>query len=204
MRYVDRFARALAFALLFVAWTDSGAAEFVAPSIDGWHAWQVEASEGGLSSCCYSFRDGNVSMQGCDLDGRGGYSINHGDCDLDGDRVSVYVQMKDGQATRIRALNANCPVSTRDAVHELGDVDGQASVRWLLQQVDRNGGNSRISEDAMATMSAHSSDVSLGALSSILEDRDRRQKTREQALFWLAQTNADEAFDYIDALLSRR
>jgi hypothetical protein len=203
MRYIDRFARTLAFALLFIAWTDGDSAEFVAPLEDGWHAWQVEASEGGVNRCCYRSSDGDVSMQGCDLDGRGGHAIHHGDCDLDSKRLNVYVHMQGGKATRIRALNADCPVATRDALTELGSVDGQASVRWLLQQVDPNGDESRTSEDAMAAISAHSSKVSLGALTSILEDRERRRKTREQALFWLAQTNADEAFDYIDALLSR-
>ena len=54
----------------------------------------------------------------------------------------------------------------------------------------------------MAAISTHEADVALAALTRILEDRSRRQKTREQALFWLAQIESDAAFDYIDALLS--
>ena len=44
MRHVDRFARTLAFVLLFLTWTDGGAAEFAAPTADGWHVWQVRSS----------------------------------------------------------------------------------------------------------------------------------------------------------------
>ena len=47
MRHVDRFARTLAFVLLFFTWTDAGAAEFAAPTDDGWHVWQVQGSEDG-------------------------------------------------------------------------------------------------------------------------------------------------------------
>ena len=42
------------------------------------------------------------------------------------------------------------------------------------------------------------------ALTDLLEDRDRKQKTREQALFWLAQSDNDDAFLLLDQLLSER
>ncbi len=69
MRQVDRFARALAFVLLFFTWTDGGAAEFAVPTADGWHVWQVQGSEDGANACCYRWRIGTSSKQGCDLDG---------------------------------------------------------------------------------------------------------------------------------------
>lgn len=200
MRRIDWLARTLAIGLLIAAWTDSNAQEFAPPNSDGWHVWQVEAPQDDAQHCCYRFNDGALSMPGCDLDGGGAYTISRDDCELDDSRISVYVRITDGSVTRIRALNASCPVSTKTPVNAIGDVDGQASAAWLLQQVEA-AANRRIVEDAMAAISAHEANIALRALTGILEDRSRRQKTREQALFWLAQIESDAAFDYIDALL---
>ena len=200
MRHVDRIARALVFALLFIASTDSQAAEFAAPSGDGWHAWQVSGSEGGTNACCYRSRNGSVSKQGCDLDGRQGQSITLGDCDIEGDQISVYVRVENGKVTKLRALTAACPVTTKSPVNNMGVMPNAASVAWLVEQVD---GDSRISEDAIAAVSAHEGDATFKALTGLLEDRNRNRKIREQALFWLAQTDSDQAFEYLDALLSR-
>ncbi len=199
MRRVDRVARMLAFVLLFVAWVDGGAAEFAAPANDGWHVWHVQGSAGGVHACCYRGRGSNISTQGCDLDGRPGDSISLGDCNIEDDQVSVYVRVDAGRVTRIRALTANCPVTTRTAVNDVGEVDNSASVAWLLGQVDAN---SRVADGALAAISAHAGDDAFVALTALLEDRSRRQKTREQALFWLAQSESERAFDYLDALLS--
>jgi hypothetical protein len=81
----------------------------------------------------------------------------------------------------------------------MGEVDYSASVAWLLQQV---AANSRVADGALAAISAHAGDDAFVALTDLLEDRDREQKTREQALFWLAQSDSERAFDYLDALLS--
>ena len=199
MRHVDRFARMFAIVLLIATWTDSSAAEFAAPKDDGWHVWHVQGVAGGANACCYRWRASNVSTQGCDLDGRHGDSITLGDCDISGDQVSVYVRIDAGRVTRIRALTANCPVTTRTKVNDMGEVDNNASVAWLLRQVDAD---SRVADGALAAISAHAGDDAFVALRTLLEDRGRRQKTREQALFWLAQSESEQAFDYLDALLS--
>ncbi len=164
MRQVDRLARALAFVLLFFTWTDAGAAEFAAPTADGWHVWQIQGSE-------------------------------------NGDQISVYVRMKAGKVTRIRALNSDCPVTTRTPLNKLGVVSNGASVAWLIQKVETE---THISEDAIAAISAHAGDEAFTALTTLLEDRESSRNLREQALFWLAQSNSDEAFNYLDRLLSKR
>ncbi len=201
MRRVDRIARLLAIVLLIAAWTDSSAAGFAAPTDDGWHVWHVQGAAGGANACCYRWRGSNISTQGCDLDGRHGDSISLGDCDIDGDQVSVYVRIDVGRVTRIRALTANCPVTTRTAVNNMGEVNNNASVAWLLKQVDAD---SRLIDDALAAISAHAGDDAFVALTALLEDRNRRQKTREKALFWLAQSESEQAFNYLDDLLSSK
>ena len=165
MRHVDRFARALAFVLLFFTWTDGGAAEFAAPTDDGWHVWQVQGSSDDL------------------------------------DLVSVYVQIKAGAVAKIHARTSGCPVKKRTPVNDMGVVSNGASVAWLLQQVDAG---ARISESALAAISAHAGDEAFTALTTLVEDRDSSRNLREQALFWLAQSNSDEAFNYLDRLLSKR
>jgi hypothetical protein len=50
----------------------------------------------------------------------------------------------------------------------------------------------------------HADDVALPALQSLVEDRSQDRELREQALFWLAQSDSDEAYRYIDSLLGRR
>ncbi len=84
-------------------------------------------------------------------------------------------------------------------MNDVGEVDNSASVAWLLGQVDAH---SRLADGALAAISAHAGDDAFVALTALLEDRSRRQKTREQALFWLAQSESERAFDYLDALLS--
>ena len=199
MRFVDRIARALAFVLLIAAWADSGAATVAAPVDDGWHVWHVQGTESGANACCYRWRNGSAKKQGCDLDGHNGDSITLGDCDIEGDQINVYVRMQDGKATKIRALTANCPVTTQSPVNDMGSMSNADSVAWLSDQVYTKG---RASEDAIAAISMHAGNAAFAALTGLLEDRGRRKKTREQALFWLAQTNSDQAFEYLDALIS--
>jgi len=160
MRIVDRIARALAFVLLFVAWTDSAAANFPLPTDDGWHAWHVQGTA---------------------------------------DLVRIYVRIKNGSPTRIRFRGNDCRYDEPTEFQDLGVIDNEVSVAWLSDQVYADG---RISEDAIAAISAHAGDAAFAALTGLLEDRNRAKKTREQALFWLAQTDSDEAFEYLDALIS--
>jgi hypothetical protein len=61
-----------------------------------------------------------------------------------------------------------------------------------------------VSEDAIAAISMHVGDEAFTALTTLVEDRNSSRKLREQALFWLAQSNSDEAFSYLDRLLSKR
>lgn len=199
MEYIDRIARALAFVLLFVACTNGDAAEFVAPVDDGWHVWRVQGVEDGTNACCYRWRNGSATNQGCDLDEKNGQSIALGDCDLEGDKVSVYVRIKAGDLTKVRALTSDCPVTTQTQVNDMGVVTNAASVAWLALQIDAE---PRALDDAIAAISTHAGDEAFAALTTLLEDRNRKMNTREQALFWLAQRNSDRAFEYLDALIS--
>ncbi len=58
-------------------------------------------------------------------------------------------------------------------------------------------------EDAVFALSQLPDGRAVPALGEILEDRSLDMDIREQALFWLAQDESDEAFEYIDRILSR-
>ena len=51
------------------------------------------------------------------------------------------------------------------------------------------------------TLSFHSKEYALQSLFALLEDKAQTRDTREQALFWLMQSDYDEAFAYLDELL---
>ena len=163
MRHIDRFARTLAYLLFFLAWTDGGAAEFAAPSDDGWYVWQVESSS--------SRRD------------------------LD----DIFVQMKDGVVRKIEIHTSNCYERTRSPITELGIVPNSASVAWLKTLLDSD---TRVSEGAIAAISMHAGDEAFTILTDLLKNRSRGKRTREQALFWMAHSDSDRAFEYLDTLLS--
>ena len=163
MRHLDRFARTLAFVLFFLACTDGGAAEFAAPSADGWHVWQVQSS-----SSSREFDD-------------------------------IYVQMKDGAVSKIEIHTSNCYERNRGPLTELGVVPNSESVAWLKNFLDSD---TRVSQGAIAALSVHAGDEAFTVLTDLLKDRSRGKRTREQALFWMAHSDSDQAFEYLDTLLS--
>jgi HEAT repeat protein len=67
----------------------------------------------------------------------------------------------------------------------------------LLNDVDED-----VREEAVFALSQLPEGRAVNALAAILEDKSLDMDLREQALFWLAQTESDEAFEYIDRLLS--
>ena len=164
---------------------------------DGWHTWQVDAIEGAPDWCCYQWRRGKAYGEGCDLDGRRtGYGPSE-----DGysgvDQMQVYALMKGGEVAMIRALSANCPVTTKEPVLDLGMVDADASIRWLRQGIDPH---SRTSMHALAAISVHGGSESLATLIDVAATNDELEN-RKDAVFWLGQVRAVEAEAEIEKLM---
>lgn len=185
--------------LLFTALAHPLAAADITFGDDGWYRWEVAAGAGGRDACCYEFRGGNVTgAVGCRL-GRGEDDLAPaGNCDVGSDSMQVFVEVKNGRVREIRALSRACPVSIAGDVRTMDDVSTADSIAWLIGQVD---GNSRVAEDAIMAVSFHTEPEALEALIGLVEDTARRHNAREQALFWLVQTESDEAFAYLDRLL---
>ncbi len=187
-------------ALLLAVPAGSLASEIDVPEADGWYSWAVTAGSVGRSSCCYSWRNGSVRSQGCALDGGDG-GFNIGDCDLDSNELRVYVQVRDGDIDDIRALSADCPVTARSEISDLGQVDVATSIDWLRAHLDADKDDSH---EVLAAIAMHAGDAATDALIGIVEDRDNSQHHREEALFWLVQSESDAAYRYLDRILSAR
>ncbi len=186
--------------LLLAVPASSFADEISVPATDGWHSWEVTAGSAGRNSCCYHWQSGAARIEGCALDGgNGDFSI--GDCDLDSEELRVYVRVRDGSVDEIRALSADCPVSARSEISDLGRVDVAASIGWLRRQLDDRTDDS---SEVLAAIAMHAGDAATDALIGIVEARDSSRDDREEALFWLVQSESDSAFRYLDEILSAR
>jgi hypothetical protein len=167
---------------------------------DGWHSWEVPAGAEGRNACCYRSKHGAATVSGCDLDERGG-GFTLGDCETPSGNTRIYVRIDNGKVADLHALSASCPVRTSTEVRDHGEIASDESIAWLRGQLD---GNAEIAEDALVAIAMHSDEVSFAALRTVLEDRSRDKKMRENALFWLAQSGSEQAYRYLDRLLSAR
>lgn len=136
---------------------------------DGWYTWQVDETDANLEMCCFTWDRG--SRSGCNLDGRNMSYSDNGDCATVPGRLQVYVQIRNGEATDIRALSSNCRVSSKSEIIDLGLVSATDNLAWFRAKI---------------------------------EDRKLNRRVREAALFALAMSESDAAYEYFDRLLSRR
>lgn len=167
--------------------------------VDGWHSWETAAGSSGRRACCYHVRDGNPFMEACRLGPDGDVLTSNGDCDPTSDKLRVYVLVAGGKVDEIRALSAACPVTTSVPVRAQADKDAAKSIAWLEQYARAD---SKLANDAVMAIAMHNDAGALAALTAMIEDPARGMDIREQALFWLAQSSDDRAFQYLDRLLS--
>jgi len=118
--------KAALFSLLIVVASPSNqaTAQIAGIQSDGWHTWQTLAVPGAPDICCFSWRSGDISKQRCDLDGRGGGFSSSDDAAGSDQNFQIYVLMKAGVITKIRALGSSCPVSADTSINDLGTVNG--------------------------------------------------------------------------------
>lgn len=165
---------------------------------DGSYRWEVAAGAGGRNSCCYTFSRGSVELVGCALgDGHNEFAPR-GPCDVESDSMQIFVDIRDGRAQDIRAYSSNCPVKAAASVVTIEAISASDSIAWLLEEA---AGNFEVMDDAVMALSFHTKSQALPALFGLLKNTDLPHEVREQAVFWLVQTNYDEAFAYIDRLL---
>jgi hypothetical protein len=161
---------------------------------DGWYGWRVEAVAGLQCRCCSGGHGG-----ACDLDSGGGSAIGSDDGPTAPDTLRIYAQMQSGRPVRLRAVGPGCRVTTGSPVTDLGIVDADSSITWLARFIEpRNA----LSSDLMEAVQAHANERSVAVLTGIVRS-GHDIENRKEALFWLAQSDSEPAFDFIDGLLSQ-
>jgi len=77
-------------------------------------------------------------------------------------------------------------------------VESESEIARAIREDD----DKDVREEAVFALSQLPDERAVKALGNILEDKNLAREVREQALFWLAQNDSDEAFSYIDDILS--
>ena len=166
---------------------------------EGWNAWRVAADESSGTRCCYEWSIGKATMKSCNLDSRSAVSIVNKRQQVADDQVQLYALVKSGTVTKLRALSPRCPVVSTSTITDLGLVANEESLGWLASQVTDD---DELGEDALSAIAAHRG--GLDVLIATIENEKLPMALRERSLIWIAQSDTDQAFDYLAALLTSR
>jgi hypothetical protein len=220
-----------ALVLLCCASGASRAASLDALAADGLYTWRVAATEDAPAWCCACWTRDASDALACDLDSRH-VSYGEGDEFLPAsEEIQIYARIESGKAWRIRALSPRCAVTTRSEVVDLGVVEVDESLAWLqsnatataaarrdalvaiaahrgpaalrfLAKTAEDGSTMDLREDAIFAISRLPGERAVDALLGVLANPQMHREVREQALFWLAHSDSDRAFEYLDRLLA--
>lgn len=117
-----------------------------------------------------------------------------------GGELQIFTSMKSGKPARIRLRGDSlCSENFDVEALNLGLVDVDQSIDWLQQYITPR---SELSSAALLAISLHPGDRPVTILEDIVKSQADR-KLREEALFWLVQSDSDEAFAVLDRLLSK-
>ena len=113
-----------------------------------------------------------------------------------------YVLVKSGEAKKIEIVGRWCngwkQSETRHAnAVDLGLLETDQSIDWFQQYI---GDRSDLSSDALAAISMHEGARAVQILINVVES-DAHMDVREEAVFWMAQSESQAAFAYLDRLL---
>jgi len=141
---------------------------------DGWYKWSVDGAMAMGSSCCYRLKGDSVSRQTCNLDSKHGTIISNSDCSESSGTLTFYVRSKRGKPAVVRAFDSNCPVSTEEAVTDLGPVSVATSDAMLLEIIQATDLDKDVREDALFWLVQAGSDATFEYLDQLLSANSNR------------------------------
>lgn len=118
----------------------------------------------------------------------------------DADDLRVFVKIRDGELRRIHSPRQDCWFRIEGEITDLPQQTNIESIGWLASQVT---GDNDVSSGALAAIAAHEGVPAFEALKAVLGNRDYDDDLREEALFWMASSDNDAAFAFLDDILSR-
>ncbi len=151
----------------------SGAAadELLRPEADGWHTWQIDEPGASSEMCCFTWKRGDKSRQGCNLDAHSIAFSDSGDCAVAPGTVQVYVRLDNGKPKDIRVLSSNCPVSTESDVADHGLVTVNENIRWFRSIIEDKHVSDDVREEALFGLVQTESDAAFDYLDRLLSER---------------------------------
>lgn len=151
-----------------VLWSSKSEAEILAADADGWHTWQVDEPGASTEMCCFSWKRGNKSREGCNLDGHSIAFSSDGDCAAAPGTVQIYVLLDDGRPKDIRVLSSNCPVKTETSVTDHGLVTVDESLGWFRGIIENKQLEMDVREEALFGLVQSESDAAFAYLDRLL------------------------------------
>ena len=119
----------------------------------------------------------------------------------DGSELQVYASIKSDSPVKIRIRsNSVCWDDFKVDAQDLGPIDALQSITWLRRYISPQ---SDLSSDALMAISQHAGELPVNILGDIVKTSTDRD-LRGEALFWLAQSDNDDAFLLLDSLLSEK
>ncbi len=154
-----------------VAWSGNSAAEILPAGADGWHTWQVDEASASTEMCCISWKRGDQSRGGCNLDGNNISFSDSGDCAAAPGTIQVYVLLENGKPKNIRVLSSNCPVTTEATVTDHGLIPETENIDWFRSIIEDRGIANDVREEALFALVISSSDAAYAYLDKLLSSR---------------------------------
>jgi len=114
------------------------------------------------------------------------------------DELRIFARVESGQARELRIPGLQCGRGDTPEAEDLGLIDAAESVAWLSRFISPP---SDVTTEVMAAISAHPGGTGTQVLENVVRSDSNRQN-RKEAVFWLAQTDDDDAFAFLDSLLS--
>ena len=144
------------------------AAEIVPADADGWHTWQVNEPGASSKMCCFTWKSGNKSRQGCNLDAGSIAFSDGGDCAVAPGTIQVFARLDNGKLEDIRVLSSNCAVSTESEVIDHGLVSDNANLGWFRSIIENQNLDIDVREEALFGLVQSESDAAFDYLDSLL------------------------------------
>jgi hypothetical protein len=150
---------------------EAAAADINIAGSEGWHTWQIDEVGTASDLCCFTWRRGDRSQKGCDLDtGHIAYG-NGGDCAAAPGRIQYYALINDGRPAKIFALSSQCPVTTAAPVNDLGIVSTADNIAWFRSVIEDSKLGQSIREEALFGLVQSESDTAFEYIDSLLSSR---------------------------------
>jgi hypothetical protein len=143
-------------------------AEAISINANGWHTWQVEEPGASTQMCCFTWKRGDKSRQGCNLDGHRIAFSDDGDCATAPGTIQIYVRVDKGEAKDIRVLSSTCPVSTESEVLDHGVVSAEESLSWFRSIIENRRLDMDVREEALFGLVQSESDAAFDYLDRLL------------------------------------